>query len=324
MPRRGRVEYAGAVYHVMDRGNRSESIFLDDDDRRLFLKTLGQACERTGWRVHSHVLMGNHYHLLLETPEANLSVGMHWLQSTYTVRHNTRHRQRGHLFQGRYKAIPVEAEDGTYFQTTSDYIHLNPVRAGLLGEGKPLMDYPWSSFPALAGVPGKRPGWLCGDWVLNQGDTAGGRAVYRKAMEQRAAEERGGGAIDRELLASLRSGWFFGSETFGETLLQTWRKEGRSNMGRLHDEQEAKKIIERGLEVLGMKRGDLAEQRKGCAAKIAMAAAIRKRTVMTNAWIAEKLHMGDPSRVSRYCTEAEERSEVRKLLRKVEMSISKA
>jgi len=324
MPRRVRVEYAGAVYHVMDRGDRSESIFLDDDDRRLFLKTLGQACERTGWRVHSHVLLGNHYHLLLETPEANLSVGMHWLQSTYTIRHNTRHRQRGHLFQGRYKAIPVEAENGTYFQTVSEYIHLNPVRAGLVGEGSRLMDYPWSSFPALASAPGKRPAWLCGEWVLNQGDTPIGRATYRKAMEQRAVQERGGGTTDRDLLGALRRGWFFGSETFGETLLPALRREGRSNVGRLHDELEATKIIGRGLEVFGIKQCDLAERRKGCAEKIAMATAIRKRTVMSNAWIADKLRMGDPSRVSRYCAEAEGRPEVRKFLRKLEMSIGKA
>ena len=96
----------------MDRGNRLEAIFLDDQDRQLFLRTLWQACERTGWRVHSYVLMGNHCHLLIETPEANLSSGMRWLQATHTIRHNARHRLRGHLFQGRYKASSGGANGG--------------------------------------------------------------------------------------------------------------------------------------------------------------------------------------------------------------------
>src|SRR6266481_2567508 len=93
-----RIEYAGAFYHVMARGNRRGRIFHDDVDRRFFLQTLGEACERTGWRVHAWVLMRNHYHLMLETPEANLIEGMKWLQNTYTRRFNSRHRLWGRLF----------------------------------------------------------------------------------------------------------------------------------------------------------------------------------------------------------------------------------
>ena len=98
MPRKARVEYGGAVYHVMDRGNRLEAIFRDDRDREMFLKTLGEACGRCGWVVHCYVLMGNHYHLLLETPEANLSRGMRLLQGIYTIRHNARHHLRWGTF----------------------------------------------------------------------------------------------------------------------------------------------------------------------------------------------------------------------------------
>ena len=166
MPRKERREFAGGVYHVMDRGDRLEAIYEDDRDREMFLHTLGQTCERTGWRIHSYVLMGNHYHLLLETPEPNLCAGMKWMQGTYTIRHNARHKLRGHLFQGRYKAIIVEGEQETYFRTVSDYIHLNPVRAGLLAEGDNLVTYRWSSLPALVGLPRKRPAWLSGEWVL--------------------------------------------------------------------------------------------------------------------------------------------------------------
>ena len=104
MARKARVEFEGAVYHVLERGDRREAIFQDDADRRRFLETLGEACARTAWRVHAFVLMGNHYHFMLETPQANLVAGMRWFQTTWTMRFNRRHGLCGHLFQGRYKA----------------------------------------------------------------------------------------------------------------------------------------------------------------------------------------------------------------------------
>ena len=110
MARKARVEFEGAVYHVLDRGDRREAIFKDDADRRRFLETLGEACARTGWRVHAFVLMSNHYHLMIETPQANLVAGMRWFQTTWTIRYNTRHRLGGHLFQGRYKAVVVDSQ----------------------------------------------------------------------------------------------------------------------------------------------------------------------------------------------------------------------
>jgi REP element-mobilizing transposase RayT len=127
----------------MARGNRRENIFLDDDDRRFFLHTLGQACEMTGWRVHAWVLMSNHYHLFIETPEANLVAGMQWLQNTCTRRHNVRHRKWGRLFGDRYKAVLVQGEEPGYYQTLMDYIHLNPVRARLIRpqRGQSVLDY---------------------------------------------------------------------------------------------------------------------------------------------------------------------------------------
>jgi len=322
MPRKPRVEYAGAVYHVMGRGDRSEAIFRDDGDRELFLKTLEQACDRAGWRVHSYVLMGNHYHMLLETPEANLSAGMQWLQSTYTIRYNVKHRLRGHLFQGRFKAIPVCGEDGTYFRTASDYIHLNPARAGLARER--LLDYRWSSFQALVGAPQKRPRWLCAHWVLEQGDCVSGRRALREGLERRAREDRKGGEIDKEMLKALRRGWCFGPEQFRAELLDRLDDgDGRGNgMARMHDEREAGRIVKEGLEALAVKKIDLAKTAKGSAEKVALASFIRKRTMMTNGWLSKNLHMGDPSRVSRYCSAAGGRPDIRKLLRKLEMSIS--
>ena len=138
------MEYAGAVYHVMCRGDRREPVFRDDKDCAVFIETLGEVCARCGWRIHSYVLMGNHYHMLLETPEPNLVLGMQWFQGTYTKRFNVRHRECGHLFQGRYKALPVKDEE-TYFSTVASYIHLNPARIqGYDFEKNRLESYIWS------------------------------------------------------------------------------------------------------------------------------------------------------------------------------------
>src|SRR5438132_8198755 len=109
MPRKLRVEYPGAIYHVMSRGDRREDIYLNDVDRHDFLKTLAEACEKTGWQVHAYCLMRNHFHLVIETPQPNLVGGMQWLPGTYTSRFNRRHKEFGHLFSGRYKAIVVES-----------------------------------------------------------------------------------------------------------------------------------------------------------------------------------------------------------------------
>ena len=131
MARKLRVEYAGAVYHVMNRGDRREAIFKDDEDRRKFLVTLAEACGKTGWEVHALCLMGNHFHLVVETPQGNLVAGMKWLLGTYTGRFNRRHKLFGHLFSGRYKALIVD-DSGGYLRTVCDYVHLNPARARLL------------------------------------------------------------------------------------------------------------------------------------------------------------------------------------------------
>ena len=183
MPRALRVEYAGAHYHAMCRGNNGREIFLDDDGRRLFLSTLDEVCQQTGWLIHAHVLMSNHYHLLLETPEANLVAGMKWFQGTYTQRFNAMFKRRGHLFQGRYKAIPIATDphDGglEHFREVSTYIHLNPFRAKLCGEGlaSPLQAYAWSSYPAYCGLARKRPAWLVREKVLRPWGQEGGAAA---------------------------------------------------------------------------------------------------------------------------------------------------
>ena len=134
MARPIRVEFEGAAYHVTSRGNEQKEIFHDDIDRRRFLETLGQCCQRFGLVVQAYCLMPNHYHLLVQTPRANLSRAIGWLQTTYCMRFNRRHRRCGHLVQGRFKAHLIDAD--AYARQLVRYVHLNPVRLALLGLSK--------------------------------------------------------------------------------------------------------------------------------------------------------------------------------------------
>ena len=154
MGRAWRIEFEGALYHILSRGNEQKDIFYDDQDCQLFLKTIGEMSERFEIDVFAYVLMGNHYHLLLKTNRANLSKSMQWLGLTYTRRFNLRHFRSGHLFQGRFKSIIVQND--AYLMRLSCYIHRNPLRAGIVER---LADYVWSSYKAYA-YGAKAPGWL--------------------------------------------------------------------------------------------------------------------------------------------------------------------
>jgi REP element-mobilizing transposase RayT len=136
------MEYAGAIYHVMNRGDRREPIFHDDIDRKRFVATLGETCAKTGWQIHAYCLMNNHFHLVMETPKANLVAGMRWFLSTYAARFNRRHKLFGHLFSGRYKSLIVDGSGNGYLRTVCDYVHLNPARAKLLRPEQKLCNYP--------------------------------------------------------------------------------------------------------------------------------------------------------------------------------------
>ena len=196
MARKLRVEYPGAIYHLMNRGDRRESIFKDDEDRQRFLGTLGEACVKTGWQVHAYCLMSNHFHLVIETPQANLVRGMKWLLGVYTSRFNRRHKLFGHLFSGRYKSLIVGGSGSGYLKTVCDYVHLNPVRARLIGEVQRLETYRWSSYPLYLRVPSRRPPWLrtdrlFGEWAVPT-DSAAGRGMLAAQMEARRTGERKG------------------------------------------------------------------------------------------------------------------------------------
>lgn len=204
MARPLRVEFPGAIYHITSRGNARQTIFEDEDDRERFLGILGTVVKNHRWLCHAYCLMGNHYHLLIETPEANLARGMRQLNGIYTQACNRRHSRSGHLFQGRYKAILVEKD--SYLLALCRYIVLNPVAAGI----SPLPEeWPWSSYGPTAGLA-PSPELLTTDWVLAQF----GR--NRREARQRYCEfvHQGFGQVSP--WDDLRGGLLLGGEEFVE------------------------------------------------------------------------------------------------------------
>jgi REP element-mobilizing transposase RayT len=162
MSRPLRVEYAGAFYHVMNRGNAGDFLFQSKKERERFVECLENAVERFSLKIHAYCLMGNHYHLLIETIEPNLSRAMQWIQVSYAAYFNRKRNRVGHLFMGRFKSILIDAD--TYLLELSRYIHLNPVRAKLVENPA---DYTWSSYGAFIGKR-KAPEWLETEWLLSQ------------------------------------------------------------------------------------------------------------------------------------------------------------
>jgi REP element-mobilizing transposase RayT len=300
VPRKLRVEYPGAIYHVMNRGDRREPIFKDDVDRRRFLETLEEVCGKTDWQVLAYCLMPNHFHLVVETPQANLVAGMKWFLGTYTSRFNRRHKLFGHLFGGRYKALIVDGSGNGYLRAVCDYVHLNPARAKLLQKADPLRTYRWSSFPEYLKAPTKRSAWLrverlLGEYGINR-DSAVGRGRLEEALEQRR------GAEDGQAYKAIRRGWFLGDEKLKQELLaQVSEKAGKSHYGEELRESaaaKAERIVAEELRRLGGKEDELKRQRKGHRRKVQMARRLRAETTMSLNWIAERLAMGSASMVT--------------------------
>jgi putative transposase len=179
-----RLEFPGAIWHVTSRGNERRDIFRDDADRRRFVTLLSKAVAHRRWILHAWVLMSNHYHLLIETPEVGLSRGMKWLNQEYAQAFNERHQRVGHLFQGRFKSILVEREG--HLLELIRYIVLNPVRAQAVAFAG---DYDWSNYRATAGLQAP-PAWLEVEWTLDQFG-ARNRPQAQEAYRRFVADARG-------------------------------------------------------------------------------------------------------------------------------------
>ncbi len=294
MARAPRIEYEGAIYHVMSRGDRLEPIYRDEKDREVFLRTLGETCGSSGWVVHSLVLMRNHYHLLIETLRPTLVAGMQHLNSTYTRRFNARHKTYGHMFQGRYKALLVDGDESGYFLSVSDYIHLNPVRARLVSDPKAWLRGPWNSVGWLAGVRRGCPKWLQGGRVygeLGLKDGWRGRREYRRYMERRAGEAREGDPRWEK----VRRGWCLGGEGFVERMKgkleelnskprdrESWNDVAMQEL----EEQRAERMLKKGLARLGVRDGNLEGWDR-----LLVARWVRKHTKASVKWLAQELGM---------------------------------
>lgn len=298
MSRQLRVEFPGAIYHVTNRGNRDEAIFRDDADRERFLKTLGEACGKTGWQVHAYGLMPSHFHLVIETPQPNLVVGIKWFLGTYTARFNRRHRLSGHLFGGRYRALPV-AGAGGYLRRVCDYVHLNPARAQLVSPQAPLRAYAWTSLPAYLARPEDRPAWLRTDRLLEECGLRHDSPAGRRALEQRLEDLR---EPDSEAdFTPIRRGWFFGDEPFRLELLSRMEPRLGRHCGaevQALAENKAVRVVAEELQRLSMAADDLERIAKGDERKLRIALRLRAETTMTLAWIARRLHMGAPTHLS--------------------------
>lgn len=242
MGRPWRIEYPGALYHVLSRGNERRDIFFDDRDRHLFLNTLGEMSTRFEVEIFAYALMPNHYHLLMRTHRPNLSRSMQWLGVSYTNRLNARHNRIGHLFQGRFKSILVESD--AYLIQLSCYIHRNPLRAGIV---RRLADYQWSSYLAYA-YGRKPPEWLSMELILSSFEGGPKHLAYREKVQEYASEER-------RVWEDFRHGLFLGSKLFVERMREKYLPESphseipqQKSVARLDNPQQ---LLEEAAQELG-------------------------------------------------------------------------
>jgi putative transposase len=304
MARKLRLEFPGACYHVINRGNYRADIFQHDPTKAAFEACLFEACEKSRWLLHSFVLMRNHYHLALETPEGNLVAGMHWLQATFATRFNRWRDERGHLFQGRYKALLVE--DGDPLGMVCHYIHLNPVRAAI-HQAAQLPEYRYSSYWYLW-HPERRPKFLTMNTALTAAgqlaDSPEGRSRYADYLAWQALEGPTGKSA---AYANMSHGWALGCTGFKQALLQdhalvartrAWESVGAREMRGL----QWSSSLDRILIVAGRNRAEFAPALKSAPWKLAIAAWMKSRTQASNGWLCLTLHLGTPAAFSRNLT----------------------
>jgi REP element-mobilizing transposase RayT len=289
-----RIEFAGAIYHVMSRSLRRKDLFRDAADRKQFLSNLGEACRKTQWRVLAYCLMRDHFHLVLQTPQPNLVAGMKWLLGVYTKDFSIRHGWRGHLFGGRYKGLLVDGEGKDFLRTVCDYVHLNPARAGMIQAGAPLESYRWSSYPSYLAAAKERPEWLRVERLLGKrgirADSAAGRREFARQMEQQRAEE------DEAEYRGIRRGWCLGNPSFRRQLQAQVRQMIRSkHFGgepQESEERKAERILREEFRRRGWRQSDLRRLRKGDKEKVKMAQRVRAETTVSLQWVAARLQMG--------------------------------
>lgn len=300
MARKLRLEFPGAIYHVINRGNYRAFVFKSEGARRAFEECVFAACERSRWLLHAFVIMGNHYHLALETPEGNLIAGMQWLQSTFANRFNKLRGESGHLFQGRYKSLLVE--EGEALGMLCHYIHLNPVRAGLVSINR-LDGYRHSSYWYL-GRPKLRPPFLrCATALAEAGglaDTSAGCRAYAEFLTWQAEE---GPAGKSKAYVSMSKGWALGGKDFKQTLLQD---QAVAATARAWESSGVREVREAQWQVVldrlrrQVPAHEATDHRKSAPWKVKLAAQMKASTDASNGWLAAQLDMGSSFYVSKH------------------------
>ena len=304
MARSLRIERANGVYHVINRGNYRQDLFINEGAHGSFEKCLFEACEKCGWVLEAHCVMTNHFHLVIRTPHGNLVYGMKWLQSTFANRYHKYRQVQGKLFQGRYKSLIVE-EDSS-LGGLLHYVHLNPVRAGMCSVDE-LGDYRWSSYWYL-NRPKSRPDFMDVSGALDAAgglkDSSHGHRKYRDYLRWLAAEKSEQRKLEFEKMCS---GWALGTLEFKKEVLKS---EGLLKDGgrqavilegtslREANELQWESLLERGLNAAKKNNEDIHCERKSADWKIWVADQLKRRSSAPNAWISEKLNMGAAQAVS--------------------------
>ncbi len=306
MPRKLGLEFPGACYHVINRGNYRRNLFEPKGAAESFEQCLFEAAAAFGWRLHAFVVMRNHFHLAVETPEPNLSAGMKWLQGTWAMRFNRFRGETGRPFQGRYKALHIEP--GPALAQVAHYLHLNPVRARVVGAAR-AAEFRWSSLWWFA--QRGRPACLVAEKVLAESgglaDTKTGWRRYLAYLDVLAEED---GKRREEKFGRLSRGWAVGTEEFKAGL--------KKQLVRTADSAERLELLGGGPEARRQLREETWEdalrthakrQRVNLAAlpaqksapeKVRLAAAMKATTSVSNGWLAQRLAMGEPASVSQY------------------------
>jgi putative transposase len=315
-----RFEIEDAVYHITARGNERKDIFIEEEDKKKFIALLSELPGRFGVNLHAYVLMSNHYHLLIETPKGNISKAMHYLNVSYTVYFNRKNGRSGHLLQGRYKSFIIEKE--SYLLAVSRYIHLNPVRARVVGKPE---DYRWSSYRSYIGK-GNGSKWLTTDWMLEQfsNDKKTARRLYREFVKEGVGKEddpfsgifRGGilGSVDfMEKIKSRIDVARHGSRPFIKSLMLPGR--------------EIDEILKQVAEHFKVREEDLLRKgkRNNIAKKVFMFL-LRQGTGLTNEEIGKRFgvdYTAVSQAVARVKREMEENAELKKKVISLEQRLFK-
>ncbi len=300
MARRLRIQFPGAIYHVINRGNYRRDVFETAGAAKAFEATLDEACQGFRWRLHGYVIMRNHFHLALETIEPNLVEGMHWLQSTFATRFNRLRSERGHLFQGRYQSLLVE--NASALAKLVNYIHLNPVRAHIVPAAQVAM-FRWSSLARFL-KRDRSPCLVAAEWLGSLGwdDSASGWASYVADLIELAGEPE---RQQEEGWSEMSRGWAIGTNGWRKVIakehvqVEINRGFDAAEIGELKTARW-ERVLDATLLGLGKSITDAANDGKCIEWKLAAAAVLRREARVPHVWIAQKLNMGSPHSLRSY------------------------